>query len=137
MTVPEQLAAHARALTDNVAQLKLSVEQLDRRTGQNEKVTVAVVVGLLLDLVLSVVAAFLLATQYSTNDRLQAAIERETKTREEALCPLYGLIVGSYNPTSRAEGAARDAYNAAFDRLREAYAVLECKTTPVPPRSGG
>lgn len=137
MNEPERLAAQAHALNENIARLKLSVEQLDRRAGRSERVTLAVTLGLLLDLVLSVVAAFLLSTQYHTNDRLEEAIDREARTRQDALCPLYSLIVGSYNPNSRPEGPARDAYNGAFTELRAAYEVLECTSPVVPPRIPG
>lgn len=137
MNEPGQLAAQAHALTENIAQLKLSVEQLDRRTGRSERITLGVTLGLLLDLILSVAVAFILGAQYNTNDQLQFAVDREAKTREEALCPLYALLVGSYNPSSRAEGPARDAYIEAFKHLRTAHAALDCTTPVVPPRLGG
>lgn len=132
MTGP--LTEQARALGRQIEHLSLAVERLDRRTNRSEKATLAVVFGLLLDLVLSVAVALVLANQVTTNERIQAAVDRESLTRQEAVCPLYALVIGSYSPNSRAEGPDRDAYNEVYDRLRAGYASLECTVPITPPR---
>jgi len=126
------LASQAKLLTERVAELALSVDQLDRRTTRSERVTAGVVFGLLLDLVLSIAVAFVLSNLFQTNDRLEAAIEREAQTRQEVLCPLYGLIVGAYNPTSRPEGPQRDEYVRNFQVIMDSYPKLSCATVVVP-----
>lgn len=134
MTEPlMSLIEHAALLTDKVGGLSLAVEQLDRRTVRGERITMGVVFGLALDLILSVAVALVLTNLVSTNDRLQGAIDREAETRQGALCPLYSLVLGGYNPNSRPAGADRDSYNATFDVMRKSYDVLDCNTPLTPP----
>lgn len=131
----EPLREQAKVLSDNIGILSLAVTQLDRRTNRTERIQGWVVFGLILDLLLSVAVSFVVAAQFSTNATLQGAIDREARTRQEALCPLYSLLVGSYNPNSRTEGTDRDQYNFVFDQLRSGYESLDCKLQPAPPRS--
>jgi hypothetical protein len=133
--MPDRLTEQAKVLADRVGALSLAVEQLDRRTNRGEKAVVAVVVVLVLTLTLSVVVAFTLLQQRQTQRDVQGAIDRETRTREEALCPLYGLILGSYNPASRPEGDARNTYIQQFQVMRNAYESLDCQGPLIPPPS--
>lgn len=128
------LARQAKALADTVGVLAAAVDQLDQRAHRSERVTLAVAFGLVVDLILSVAVALLIGNLFSLSDHLQGAIVRESTTRQQALCPLYGLLLGSYNPTSRAEGADRDKYNQAFVTLRDGYDSLDCVSPVVPPR---
>lgn len=129
----KDLTAQAKVLADRVGGLSLAVEHLDRRTIRSEKVVAAVVVGLLLDLVLSVVVAVVLVQLNNSNAEITATQLREQHTRQDALCPLYSLILGSYRPESRPEGPDRQAYIDQFKVMREAYAALDCQTPLVPP----
>lgn len=129
------LTEQAKVLTDKVGSLTLAVEHLDRRTNRTERVQMWVVFGLLLDLVLSVAVALVVTNQFSQAADLRHAVERERVTREQGLCPLYALLVGSYNPSSRTPGPDRDNYTKAFQTMRDAYEALECKQAPVPPRA--
>lgn len=133
MTGP--LTEQAKALTDKVGSLVLAVDQLDNRTGRTERVTMWVVFGLLLDLLLSVAVAFVVGNQFAAAADIREAVNRESVTRQQGLCPLYALLIGTYNPNSRAEGPDRQAYVSTFQTLNEAYQALECKIAPVPPRS--
>lgn len=133
MTGP--LTEQAKVLGDRVASLTLAVDQLDRRTVRNERIQMWVVFGLLLDLVLSIAVALVVANQFSAAADIKAAVEREATTRNQGVCPVYALLVGGYNPASRAEGADRDAYIQTYKTIRDAYTALECKQAPVPPRS--
>ena len=130
-----ELAVQAQALADTVGVLAEAVDNLNRRTNKTEKTTILVALGLAVDLVLSIAVAVLVWSQITVSSDLQAAIARETSTRQDALCPLYGLLLGSYNPTSRAEGPARDQYNEAFQVMRAAYNSLDCESPVVPPRA--
>lgn len=130
MTGP--LTEQAKRLADQVSGLSLAVDQLDRRTNRNAKVQTFVVFGLLLNLVLCVAVALVVANQFAVSSGLQTAIAREAKTRQEALCPLYALVVGGYNPSSRAAGTDRDTYNATFDVMRKGFDALDCNIKLVP-----
>ncbi len=132
MTGP--LTEQARALADRIGALAAAVSELDRRTNRSEKITIGVILGLALDLVLSIAVALILTSQAATDESLQAAVDRETATRQDALCPLYSLFLGTYNPNSRAEGPDRDVYIANFGVLRQGYASLDCTGPIVPPR---
>lgn len=113
------LAAQAKLLGAQVSALTEAVGDLDNRANRSRRVLTMAVAGLVLDLVLSVGLVFTLTEQ--------------TRTRDQALCPMFALFVGSYRPDSRAEGEDRERYEAAFVTLREAYAALDCTARPVPP----
>lgn len=129
----KDLTAQARVLADRVGALSTAVEQLDRRTNRSEKVVIAVIIGLLLDLVLSVTVAVVLLQLRDNDAQIAATQEREQHTRQDALCPLYSLILGSYNPESRPEGPARQTYIDQFKVMREAYDALDCTAPLIPP----
>lgn len=129
----KDLTAQARLLADRVSALSTAVETLDRRTNRGEKVVVAVVAALALTIILSVTVAIVLFQLQDNSERIAAAQEREAHTRQDALCPLYGLILGSFNPDSRPEGPAREQYIHQFDVMRQAYAALDCSGPLVPP----
>ena len=133
----EELKALAKELTEKVSALALAVEQLDRRSARSDRIMAGVVLGLLINLVLVVGFAILVAGLFEANARIEAAVARESQTRQDALCPLYSLIIGSYNPNSRPEGEARQRYEQAFVTLRAAYESLDCTDPLVPPRAGG
>lgn len=63
---------------------------------------------------------------------VSTALEQR-RLNEKAFCPFYGLILGSYNPESRAEGNDRNKYNEQFDVMREVYAELHCTNALIPP----
>ena len=128
------LAVQAKALADTVGVLAGAVDNLNARTNRTERTTILVALGLAIDLVLSIAVAVLVWSQISVSTDLQVAIARESSTRQDALCPLYGLLLGSYNPESRAAGPARDQYNQAFVTLRNGYDSLDCANPIVPPR---
>lgn len=128
------LAEQAKVLADTVGALALAVDQLDRRTNRSERMTIAVAFGLVIDLILSIAVALLIGNLFTLNGQLQTAVAREATTRQQAICPLYALLLGSYNPSSRAEGADRDAYNKVFITLRDGYESLDCVSPIVPPR---
>jgi len=130
-----ELATQAKALADTVGVLAEAVDNLNRRTNKTERNTILVALGLAVDLVLSIAVAVLVTSQISVAGDLQSAIARETSTRQNALCPLYGLLLGSYNPDSRAEGPARDQYNKTFQVMRDGYDSLDCANPVVPPRA--
>lgn len=129
----EGLVAQAQKLAETVGALVTAVDKLDERTNRSERIVIGVVFGVLLSVVLSIAVGLIVWTQINTNGRLQATIDREAATREQALCPLYSLIVGSYNPGSRAEGEDRQQYEATFQAMRDAYDSLDCPGGVVPP----
>lgn len=128
------LVTQAQALADTVGVLADAVDNLNQRTGKTERTTIFVALGLAVDLVLSVAVAVLVSSQISVAGDVQVAIAREKATRQEAVCPLYGLLLGSYNPASRAAGPARDQYELSFRVMWAAYDTLDCNNPIVPPR---
>jgi hypothetical protein len=129
----KDLTAQARVLADRVGGLSDAVEQLDRRTNRGEKVVIGVIVGLTLDLILSIVVGVVLIQLQGTTQIVSETQAREARTRQDSLCPLYRLILGTYNPDSRPEGDARQTYIDQFKIMREAYAALDCAGPLVPP----
>jgi hypothetical protein len=123
---PSNLPAVAKELIITIAGLTSAIQDLLRRTTRSERLIAFTVMGLILDLCLTIVAGFLVYSQYSTN----AALD---DTRSEVLCPLYSVFLGSYNPNTRAAGQDRKTYEDTFQVIRAGYAHLGCTSPLVPP----
>ena len=133
--MPDRLLEQARVLADRVSALSDAVEQLDHRTNRSERFAVWATAVLALTIALSIALGVAFIQLHNNAADVAATQERETRTRQEALCPLYNLFLGAYNPESRPEGEARDKYNQQFDVLRKSRETLECTGPLVPPAS--
>lgn len=131
--MPDRLLEQAKVLADRVGELSTAVEQLDRRTNRSERVVIVGVAILVLVLLLSVGLIVGFFQLRFTADQVAETQARELLTREETLCPFFSLVLGSYNPNSRAEGPARQTYIEQFEAMRRGYAALDCTDPLVPP----
>ena len=115
---PTDLPAVAAKLIETIDELTKAIQDLLHRTARSEKQTRRqwVVIGLI-----AVVTAFSGVNYY-----------QQAQTRSEQ-CSMYSVFLGSYNPSTRAEGAGRDAYESALAAFREGYLRLGCTTPYVPP----
>lgn len=125
---PDDLAAAAGGLRNEVSGLRLDVQQFGRRLSRTERVSGRTVlfVGALAVLVLLV--AFVAWQQHETQQRLE-------DVTQQSLCPTFALLLGGFDPSTRAEGAPRDQYVATFESFRRSYEVLRCEAPLVPPRT--
>lgn len=129
-----QLHSDARALNNtteaNTAALNRVHERLDRSDKDRRRFITALIA-------LAMLAAFLGVEAV----RLEGAIRGQDQLRADVLCPLYGLILGGYDPDSRdPDGTKPDArrkYEETFVVIREGYAALGCTNALVPPRTDG
>lgn len=114
-----------------------------RRSSRERLVLRLAVGGLVLDLVLSVLLSIgyfrqaeASLQQAETTRQQQEIVAQQESTRSDVLCPLFAIFLGAYDPTSRAEGYARDSYEDAYRIMRDVYGkVLHCTQPPVPPRT--
>lgn len=127
-TTPDDvLARRAELLRDQVADLTVQVRQLNERAAETERRGVHAVYALIfLGLVL-----LMLGTVVWQQQRTAARLEQVV---QHSICPVYGLVLGGYDPETRAEGDARRRYEAGFVVMRDAFAALNCTTPLVPPR---
>lgn len=109
--------------------LALSYEQLVQRMNRSDRDRKWVVVAVL------ILAAMVLAGGWVLYRGEQTAREQQ-QLRSDVLCPLYGLILGGYDPETRPPGDARQKYEDTFVVIRQGYGVLRCTAPLVPPRSG-
>jgi hypothetical protein len=123
---PTNLPAVAAKLITTIDGLTAAINDLLRRTARSERFIAFTVAGLVLDLGLTIVAGFLMYSQYSTNATLE-------DTRGEVLCPLYSVFLGSYNPSTRSPGTDRKTYEDTFQVIRDGYQHLGCTSPLVPP----
>lgn len=131
--MPDRLFEQAKVLADRVGALSDAVDHLDQRTNRSERVVIGVVIGLALSIILSIALAVTFIQVRTTADAVAETQARETRTREETLCPFFSLVLGSYNPESRPEGEARQTYIEQFDAMRRGYTALDCTGPLVPP----
>lgn len=131
--MPDRLLEQARVLADRVGALSDAVELLDHRTNRSERFAIWATAVLALTIALSIALGVAFIQLHNNAENVAATQEREARTRQEALCPLYSLILGSYNPDSRPEGEARQKYIDQFAVMRTAYDSLDCTGPLVPP----
>lgn len=125
---PAGLAARVTELTDQSRLLTQAVSDLKPRVERAERVSFrTAVVGLVL-IFLVFILGWVAVNQQQTASRLDNLVQH-------SLCPVYALVVGGYDPSTRPAGASRDTYNHTFDVMRGAYADLGCTNTLVPPRT--
>lgn len=126
--VPKEVTQEdVQALTQATAKLTKTAEKLVPRVEQIERDKKLYLTFFSAVAMLVVVIAYAVFQNYLTNARL-------TDVVQESLCPVYGLVLGGYNPSTRPEGPARDEYNKTFQAMRDAYIPLECVGGLVPPR---
>lgn len=124
----DELKRQTRALDDDVRGLASKVGGLGDRLNKidrDKRWIVACLLGIVVLIALVAFVAF----------RAEKTGRDQEELRNQVLCPLYGLILGGYDPQSRAEGDARRKYEESFTVIREGYAVLHCTSPLVPPRS--
>lgn len=137
----EELATGLSELIESVTRLRQAVESLVTRAEKSEKRIAGIIAAVAIDLVFTAGFAFLYWQGSTTQEQLNG-------TRVQVLCPLYSVLLGAYNPSSRAPGLSRQTYENVFAQLRASYAYLECQTplvpgpigttpVPVPPRTPG
>jgi hypothetical protein len=141
----DELKRQTRLLDDDVKQLTEEVHRLNARQDKTDKIWRFLVTGLLMVLALVGLLGYV-AFRTERNAREQAdlairqakAAQEQLDLRTRVLCPLYGLILGSYDPNSRDNNPdpnARQKYEDTFRVIREGYSVLECTAPLVPPRT--
>lgn len=136
MTDQELIGSVGRLITETRA-LRRSVEELGARTVRSEtdihrskRAIRWTIIGVALDILLTIVAAFLFNDQRATSSRLDEQQARSVQVQREVLCPLWVIFLKSYDPKSPA--ALRDpaAYEANFRTIRRGVAILDCGRKP-------
>lgn len=123
---PNDLPAVAARLIETIDDLTKAIQDLLSRTARSERREKMMwgVIGL--------VAALAVGMSLTYYQQIQTSKSLDA-TRGDVLCPLYSIFLGSYNPSTRASGADRDSYEAAFVVIRDGYERLECTLPLVPP----
>ena len=127
----DELKRQTRLLDDDVKRLTDQVERLNERTNRAERDKRWLVVGLLLVIGLVALVGY-------TAVQAQKAADDQAQLRNDVLCPLYGIFLGSYDPKTRdrnPDPQARQKYEDAFAQIRHGWAVMGCTGPIVPPRS--
>lgn len=137
----DELISAADRLGERVERLDLTVKHLSERTERTEKVTGWT--GLAILIVIGVLAAlgWAIWQNHLVSDRVEQTSQRVETLTQRSLCPVYGLVVGGYDPTTRAlnpdgsyPGSAREKYDQGFDVMRSAWAALGCSSRDVIPK---
>jgi hypothetical protein len=130
----DALAVRARELRDEVAELRLAVQQQGERLATNERATNRGHVAIFVLVALLAVLGWIIWETHQNAERLEVVTQ-------QSLCPFYGLIVGSYDPASRAlnpdgsyPGSAREKYDQGFQVMRGAFGALGCHGSDVLPK---
>jgi hypothetical protein len=127
----DELKRQTRMLDDDVKQLTQEVHRLNDRADRNDRDKRWLIVGLLLVVGLVALTAFVAVRAQRTGDE-------QEQLRNDVLCPLYSVFLGSYDPKTRDKNPdpqARQKYEDAFDKIRGGWMVMGCTDPLVPPRS--
>jgi len=132
MTNPEQIGegSDLDAFAASVQALSDSVRNLARYGQRTRRLISWTIIGLVLDLTLTIVVGVLFNNQQGTSRRIERNAENirlvQQRTGNEVLCPLYGLFLASFDPTSAAARKDPAKYEASFRVIRTGYQVLGC-----------
>jgi len=113
---------------------------LATRARTNRRLITLVIIGGLLDIVLTIAMIFAMAGLQHNTDRIDALTQRldvaQTVQRQKALCPLYQIFLDSKSPQGRAAAPDPKKYDHAFVVIKQGYDALECDqyitSTPSP-----
>ena len=119
----QKLASEVPLVRNEVASLRLAVEQFRPRVERAERVSIRAALGVTIIFVLMLAVGFVGYRGILTDQRV------------DGLCPILALVVGGADPESRAPGEDRDQYVRALQVMRDAYSNLGCTTPFVPPRT--
>lgn len=122
----DRLAVVVAQLNDSVQGLAVRSERSEADITRSKRAIRWTAVGVVLDIVLTVVAALLFNDQRAASSRLDAQQQQITRVQRDVLCPLYDLFLASYNPRSPQAKANPAKYEASFKTIREGVVVLEC-----------
>lgn len=137
------LAATADRLAVQVEQLKVEVRELndrqdetDRRQDRSDRMSMRTALVLGLVVLLAAVVGLIVYQQIVTRSEVSSVVDRETTTRVKVLCPVFALVLGGYDPSTRPDGPARQQYEDNFRVMGRSYDLLACQDPLVPRRTG-
>ena len=133
-TEVEALVEAATGLMDRVHALArdegIQFDTLARKSHQNRILATVAIVGLVLDVLITVVLTFIGLGMQSNTDRIDGLTHRldiaQTTTRQKALCPLYQVFLDSKSAAGRAAAPDPEKYDHAFVVIKQGYDVLDC-----------
>ncbi len=121
------LVSTATRLMDQVEELAQEsghqLVDLAKRSRTNRHIAVVAIVGLIVDVFLSL----LLIAGYKQLDELTSRLNTaQTTTRQRALCPLYQVFLSSQSDEARKQSPDPESYDQAFKVIRRGYNALHC-----------
>ncbi|MGW6790069.1 hypothetical protein [Streptomyces chartreusis] len=127
--VGRQILAEIKVLTDeDIGEQFVSLAKLGRT---NRRMIWALIISFVLTLTMVGGWGLALTRIDNLTQRLDVA---QTDTRAKAWCPLYTLLLESESPEARAAAEDPEAYDHAFDVIRDGYDALHCADfTDAPP----
>jgi len=130
---PTDLPAVAAQLIKTIDELTKSIQELLHRTARSEKQTRWQWVVIAAVVLIFAVQGVTTYQQIQTNRTTVQNSQTLASVQGDVLCPLYAVVLGGYNPTTRTEGRDRDTYQATYAVMRDGFARLGCTTPLVPP----
>lgn len=120
--IAAELSGVVADLGDSIAELTARTENAEDRQRRSRNVIRLAVVGVVVNL------ALLVAVVWGFRNQVQLSAAQE-RTSSEVLCPLYQILIGSYNQAARDSMApAQQAkYDGAFAVIRQGATVLHCR----------
>jgi hypothetical protein len=130
-----RLIRMAIELTDEVEDIAresgTQFTSLARNTRRNRLMIWILAGSLFLDVMITIVIAFIGVSTVNNTDRLDKITSdinaTQTQQRTRALCPLYGIFLGAESEEGKKRSAlSPEQYEHTFDVIEEGYLVLGC-----------
>jgi hypothetical protein len=118
------IADGAESLESAVNNLTKEVARQNSRARANRRLIWMVALGLAINACVVSLVVLLTNNVRSNSNRVREVQER---TSNQVLCPLYELILQSYNPKSPTALKDPENYAHSFQVIREGYKTLECR----------
>jgi hypothetical protein len=130
----DRLILSAQELGQEVEQLAaesgVQFVSLAKTARRNRIMIWGVVIGGILDVILTVVMVIVGNGMIDNTNRIDALAQETSATqqaqRQRALCPLYGIFLESKSAAGRAAAPDPKKYDHAFEVIEEGYRFLEC-----------
>lgn len=131
----DELDRHVQGLGEKIDANTLALNQVNVRQDRSERKSRFLVLAAVALLGGFLVLGWVVWQQHLVDQRVNNLVE-------QSLCPVYALVVGSYDPTSRPlnpdgsyEGSPRQKYVDNQGVMLDAYRALHCRGQLVPPRT--
>lgn len=112
-------------LTNKIEATETQIERNESKIETEKGWRKLLLIVLVVQIVFSILLGITAYQGYQSNKRLNTAVRNVGTIQHQALCPLFGIFIGVYDPESQ-PAAQRDDYIRNFQKIFSIVDVLDC-----------